>query len=132
MTNGRLIDIKQKANNEAKQLMKAILNESKLIPYDQCIDPRLKNFTNKAYVKDVCYDIFGENKEMRCEEKANFCEMCCHFHVGNKFYIKKRDCETRCTNLINGRNPEKKLNKSLRKGKGKGKGKKKGKGEDDL
>lgn len=96
-------------------LMKSIFNQSKLKPYDMCVDPRLKNFTNKFYIKDTCFDIFGESKGGKCEEKINFCDMCCHYHVGEKFFKQKKDCEDKCENLINGRDVKDKIGRSQKK-----------------
>ena len=121
ITNGRLVDIKEKANNEAKSLMKAIADQSKLTPYDECINPRLKDFKDKAFIKESCFELYGESKSSKCSEKKEFCGMCCHFHIGSKFYNKQRECEKKCDNLINGRDIEEGLDKNLKKEKRKNK-----------
>jgi hypothetical protein len=132
ISNGRLNEIKLKANSEAKALMKVISLQSKLTPYSECINPRLKNFTDKLYVKETCYHLYGENKEEKCKLKSEFCHMCCDYHVGSKFFVQRNLCKTQCTNLINGRDinegNKKKLNK-ISKNKRKVKGNKKSKGK---
>jgi len=123
---GRLVEIKSQANSEAKGMMKAIVNQSKLTPYDECINPKLKNFTDKTYLKSHCQNLYGEEKMKQCMNKKEFCSMCCEFHIGTKFSNKRKDCKVKCTNLIYGKKAKaKKITKNkAKKGKGKGKAKK--------
>ncbi len=30
-------------------------------PFDECLDPRLEGFKDKAFVKNVCQKMFGED-----------------------------------------------------------------------
>ena len=112
--------------------MKAIVNQSKLTPYDECTNPKLKNFADKVYIKSHCMNLYGEDKIGRCQQKKEFCPMCCEFHIGTKFANKRNDCKTRCHTLLYGKKSEKKSVKNSKKDKGKGKKKtksKKGKGK---
>jgi hypothetical protein len=107
------------------------MDQGKLIPYDSCTDDRLKGFFDLVYVKEVCYHLYGESKQDYCKVKKDFCEYCCHYHVGVKFYLQRGECKKKCTKLI-GYNPNpnekiKLLNKANKNKKGKGKGKGKGK-----
>lgn len=95
-------DIKKKANEEAVQVMKVLRSQNKLTPYGECTDNRILDFTNKEYIKEVCFHLYGESKEAKCKLKINFCGMCCDYHVGSKFFEKKKSCNMQCTNLING------------------------------
>lgn len=111
MAKSRLIELKNRANDEAQQIMKSIVNQSKLTPYDECINPRLKDFTDKPYIKSHCMDLYGESKIDKCTQKKEFCPMCCEFHIGSKFSNKRKDCSMRCKNLIFGKKPGNKVQK---------------------
>jgi len=126
LAKGRLVEIKSQANTEAKGMMKAIVNQSKLTPYDECINPKLKNFGDKTYLKSHCMNLYGEEKVKQCMNKKEFCPMCCNFHIGAKFGNKRKDCNTKCHNLVFGKKPAKKIAKGKAK-KGKKKKGKKGK-----
>merc|ERR1712032_439757 len=101
MAKNRLIEIKSRANDEAKSLMKSITSQSKLTPYDECINPKLKGFTDKTYLKSHCFNLYGEEKVKQCMNKKDFCPMCCNFHIGVKFSNKRNDCKRKCSKLIN-------------------------------
>jgi hypothetical protein len=57
------------------------------------------------YIRETCDDLFGKAKEEICSKKANFCNMCCEFHIGFKHLDKRIECKDRCVALIEGRNP---------------------------
>jgi hypothetical protein len=101
MANLRLMEIRDRANEEAKGMMKSILEQSKLTSYEGCINPKLKGFTDKKYVKDLCFHLYGENKVDQCIQKKEFCSMCCYFHIGEKYSNKRTDCKSQCTKIIN-------------------------------
>ncbi len=124
LSDGRLKEIKLKSNDEAKELMKRINEQSKLTPYTECIDLRIKNFEDKLYIREHCFHLYGESQVNKCTKKKEFCSMCCNFHVGSRYFNRRKECNMQCTNLINGKNPnEEDLNEIKAKGKGKGKGK---------
>ena len=50
-------------------MMKAIVNQSKLTPYDECINPKLKNFADQKYLKSHCMNLYGEEKIKQCMNK---------------------------------------------------------------
>merc|ERR1712032_1309371 len=114
----RIKEIKGRANDEAKNLMKSILGQAKLTPYDECIDPHLKGFHDQKYLKSHCFNIYGEEKVKQCMIKKEFCPMCCNFHIGVKFSNKRNDCKRKCEKIVNYKGP-------VAKSKGKTKGKKK-------
>merc|ERR1712160_188807 len=115
MAKTRLTEIKSKANDEAKGLMKSIIGQSKLTPYDECINPKLKGFTDKTYLKSHCFNLYGEEKVKQCMNKKEFCPMCCTFHIGTKFQNKRNDCKRKCSKLINWKKGEKKKKKKKKK-----------------
>merc|ERR1711957_758858 len=45
---------KKKASGSAKTMMRTLINAKKLTPYDDCIDKRLFNFSDKNYVSTMC------------------------------------------------------------------------------
>jgi hypothetical protein len=51
---------KKKASGEAKTMMRTLINAKKLSPYDDCIDNRLFNFSDKNYVSTTCKRYYGE------------------------------------------------------------------------
>jgi hypothetical protein len=80
--------------------MKSIMDQSRLLPYDRCFDDRLRGFLDKEYVNDLCFDIYGENKVDKCKVQKDFCEYCCHYHVGKKYYYQRSECEKRCKKIV--------------------------------
>ena len=63
----RIKEIKTKANDDAKGIMRSILNQQKLTDYEECYDDRLFQFANNKYIKNTCFNLFGEhvnNKNM--------------------------------------------------------------------
>ena len=54
-------DQQKKANDLAKDMMRAIMAQNKLKPYDTCISPRLLNFEDTPYVNGVCKKYYGEH-----------------------------------------------------------------------
>jgi hypothetical protein len=57
----RIKELKSKANNDAKGIMRSILNQQKLSDYEECYDEKLYMFKNKKYINNVCFNLFGEN-----------------------------------------------------------------------
>jgi len=57
----RIKEIKNKANNDAKGIMRSILNQQKLSDYGDCYDDRLFGFKDKKYIKDTCFNLYGEH-----------------------------------------------------------------------
>lgn len=53
-------DEKKKASGNAKTMMRVLINAKKLTPYDDCIDNRLFNFSDKNYVTSLCKRYYGE------------------------------------------------------------------------
>ena len=51
---------KKKASDEAKNMMRVLINAKKLTPYDDCTDNRLFNFSDKNYVSTLCKRYYGE------------------------------------------------------------------------
>ena len=52
-----------------------------------------------------------------CNQKENFCTMCCNFHIGTSFPLKRINCQTKCHQVLNpkGENLEnKKKSKSIK------------------
>ena len=67
----------------------------------------------------MCKDYYGRSGQGRCCERANFCDMCCEFHIGISYPTKRVDCKRRCTKRIKGKglssNEKKKNNKKISK-----------------
>lgn len=57
----RIKETKKKANEDAKNMMKNLLDENKNGDYSACIDKKLLNFTDKDHVNKTCKILFGEN-----------------------------------------------------------------------
>ena len=57
----RIKEIKTKANDDAKGIMRSILNQQKLSDYEECYDDRLFKFTDKKYIKNTCFRLYGEH-----------------------------------------------------------------------
>ncbi len=51
----------KKANDVANNMMRTIMAQNRLKPYDQCISPRLINFEDAPYVEKVCKQYYGEH-----------------------------------------------------------------------
>jgi hypothetical protein len=97
---------KQKANIEAQGMMRIVLDEEKLTPYDQCTDDQLLNFENQEFVRKTCMIYYGENKVNECQIKENFCMMCCAHHVGIKHVNELINCKSTCSGLLKGKLPQ--------------------------
>jgi hypothetical protein len=52
---------RSKADAESKKMMKALVEEEKRRPYNDCTDPRLLLFEDKSYVKERCTVYYGEH-----------------------------------------------------------------------
>lgn len=50
-----------KAERKSKKIMNIIIEAKKFTPYEECFDPRLKNFENKEYTTRTCKRMFGEH-----------------------------------------------------------------------
>jgi hypothetical protein len=98
----RIKETKEKANDEAKTMMRNLMDQNKLTGYLDCIDDRLLDFKDKPYIKDTCLRYFGESGYSACIEKKDFCSQCCSFHVGIRYTSKLFDCKSKCTKLISG------------------------------
>jgi hypothetical protein len=51
----------KKAEEKSKEIMNTIIEAKKLTPYEECFDPRLKNFENKEYYSGICKRMFGSH-----------------------------------------------------------------------
>lgn len=51
----------KKAEKKSAQIMNTIIEAKKLTPYEECFDPRLKNFNNKIYIGGICKRMFGNH-----------------------------------------------------------------------
>ncbi len=54
-------DQQKKANDVANDMMRAILAQNRLKPYDVCISPKLLNFEDGPYVEGICRKYYGEH-----------------------------------------------------------------------
>ena len=79
-----------------------LMNQNKFTDYSDCTSPKLFNFSNKSYVKEICFRYYGEAGEKTCEDKKSFCTQCCNHHVGIKFMSELFKCKKICSNVING------------------------------
>jgi hypothetical protein len=52
---------RRKAENESKEMMRTLIQEEKLTPYNDCTDPRLMFFEDKKYVSQLCFRYYGEH-----------------------------------------------------------------------
>jgi hypothetical protein len=50
-----------KADAESKKMMKALMEEEKRKPYNDCTDTRILLFEDKSYIKDRCTIFYGEH-----------------------------------------------------------------------
>jgi hypothetical protein len=117
-------DEKKKASQEAKTMMRTLIDAKKFSPYDDCVDNRLFNFSDQDYVSSICKRYFGEYGKNECSIKQNFCNKCCSHHVGQTFLLKLNKCKNQCGSLLKGKMKKDKKNKK-QKGKAKAKAKKK-------
>jgi hypothetical protein len=81
-------------------MMQTIIKEKRTIPYNRCVDPRVKKFSNMTYIKKVCYEMFGVVAESSCEKKESFCKKCCRHHIGVREEMTYENCFLRCENLV--------------------------------
>lgn len=56
-----IIQEQNKANNDAKNMMKLIMEQQKLSPYGECMKDDLLNFKNKEYSHNTCLNMYGED-----------------------------------------------------------------------
>jgi|LauGreDrversion4_2_1035121.scaffolds.fasta_scaffold173442_1 hypothetical protein len=54
-------DQQKKANDVANDMMRNILAQNRLKPYDVCISPKLLNFEDGPYVEGICRQYYGEH-----------------------------------------------------------------------
>jgi hypothetical protein len=80
-----------------------MMQNSKNIPYDRCVDPRLRFFMNLEYNKSSCFEMYGESRVHECKQYENYCRMCCDHHVGAKFLDIRVKCKSECGAIINHR-----------------------------
>jgi len=110
------------AKLEAKNMMNIIINENKLTKYKVCYDERLIKFKNREFVNNLCMKYYGASGHGVCKTRASFCIMCCEFHIGIKFPLKRVKCRKKCNKNIKGklshkeREAEFKTRKKIRKG----------------
>jgi hypothetical protein len=98
----KIKDTERKANDEAVNMMKNLMEQNKMTDVSDCVNPKLLNFENKNYVTNVCKLYYGENRRSFCEDKKNFCDQCCGEHIGISHKDKLFECKENCTKLING------------------------------
>lgn len=94
---------KQQAQTSAKSILKVVTKEDRNKPYPVCANYKLKDFSDKTYIKNTCVDLFGEVGKGRCSVKENFCKMCCSFHVGANHIDERLKCIDKCGKAIEGK-----------------------------
>lgn len=85
--NKQIKEERSKANSESKKMMKALIQEEKKKPYNDCTDTRLLLFEDKSYVKERCTVYYGEHvnffyfsrKEKNVNSKKTF--VICVVHI---------------------------------------------------
>lgn len=98
----RIKETKEKANNEAKDMMRTLMNQQKLSDYTVCYTSRLLNFKDTKFVHDLCFKYYGASGVKYCEDRKEFCTQCCGFHVGINYSGKLFDCQKKCTKVVSG------------------------------
>jgi hypothetical protein len=93
---------KQKAIMKTKNMINMLKPKDAYKPPEVCVNQKLFKFEDKAYIKETCSRLFGENRENDCNNPANFCSMCCTHHIGKDFEQNKRLCEDACEKLKKG------------------------------
>ena len=61
ITSTRITEIKDRANEDAKTMMRSLIDQQKLSNYEECYDDRLFLFKDKKYIHGTCFKLFGEN-----------------------------------------------------------------------
>jgi len=100
---------------EAKSMMDVIINENKFTNYKVCYDERLVGFKDKHFVKGICDKYYGEHGRNICVTKASFCLMCCEFHIGMKFPLRRVRCRKNCNKNIKGKLSQKEIKEEFKK-----------------
>jgi hypothetical protein len=54
------------------------------------------------YVRKTCLQYFGEAGLTTCNNKNQFCSLCCSFNVGTEHADKLFNCKSKCSKIING------------------------------
>jgi len=57
----RITEIKDRANEDAKLMMRSLIDQQKLSPYEECYDDRLFLFKDQRYIHGLCFQLFGEH-----------------------------------------------------------------------
>jgi len=99
---------KDRANRETSNLISNVMEQQKITNFKICFSHRLKNFHDSYFVNSLCFKYYGKSGRKLCANKANFCSMCCNFHIGLSFPIKRVKCISKCKNLIFGKKIERK------------------------
>jgi hypothetical protein len=80
--------------------MNTMIKESRKIAYDRCVSPKLKHFIDRDHIKNVCFEIYGEQGMKDCQVQNKFCGMCCKHHIGSKWFDILAKCNNQCENII--------------------------------